>query len=246
MVSTKDNVDVFVRATTWRWPLYLMDISFERVGEIEQNNDSSLSEVDEKKHIAYTTGAIVSSVSLLESIINTTIFDIVQGTPAKARYDIDVPEVKKKIDSEYESIYNYEDENETLIYQDTLNKYNEILRFSGSEQFETGQGLHQEITFVIKLRNHLVHPKPENVTVQDETGRRKTFGEHQSLEGSLKGKYSKNPFSDTPVFEYLSYDCVRWASKSTIEFIDEFYSRLGAEPVYEETIKDLQINNLRG
>lgn len=244
MVSVDDSVEMRVRTTVWRWPLYLMNISFQEVERIETKYDDNLPDPVEREHTAFAAGAVVSSASFLEAIANTIIFDIEQETPAKERYDFELDKVKKQILGEYGSIY--QDKEKSLVYDEsTLNKYNRLLNYSGFEEFDKGEDPYQNAHSVVKFRNQTIHAKPENINRQHRTTPQSQYGDYSTLYGALQGKGAKNPYTNAPLFEYFSEDYSKWAVRSVIGFVDEFYSRLGEEPIYENTIKDLRLSEFR-
>ncbi|SDJ90347.1 hypothetical protein [Natronorubrum texcoconense] len=243
MVAVDDSVDVHVRTTVWKWPLYLMDSLLRDVEQIEADQSEKPSEPVKMEYTAKSAGCIISSAALLESVANTVIFDIEQGTPAMKRYEFDVEQVQSNIRSEYKSIYDEKDC--SFIYAKVPKKYDKILEFSGSPVFTRHQNPYQNASIVTKLRNQAIHAKPEYVTTQAEIGDTPTYGEYQSLQGALQGKAAKNPYSNAPLFEFFSHGYAEWAAQSVLQLIDEFYSRLGVVPIYETSIEELCLNELR-
>lgn len=245
MVSVDDSVEVHVRTTVWRWPLYLMNISVQEVERIEAEYDDDIPDPVEREHTAFAAGAVVSSASFLEAIANTIIFDIEQEIPAKERYDFDPDKVKEQILKEYGSIYQDNKENSIVYDEVTLGKYNSILNYTERKKFDKGKDIYQNANSVIKFRNQTIHAKPENINRQSRTSPQSQYGDYSSLYGALQGKGEKNPYTSAPLFEYFSEDYSKWAAHSVIRFVDEFYFRLGEDPVYENTIKDLRLSEFR-
>lgn len=245
MVVT-DSVSVYVRAVVWRWPLFLLNDCYIEVSSIESKYDEATEKIRDQ-HSAFGAGGIITSAALLESISNTIIFDIEQGTPAKDKYDFDVEYVQQKILDEYDSIYSA-DKKESFIYEKTEKKFDKLLEFTGSSTFNRGEGFYQEVGDLITFRNHTVHAKPENVP-HSFTGpspkKRPTYEKYSELSGALKGKAEKSPYASGPLYEYFSKGYVEWAANSSLQFMDEFYSKIGIDPPYEKAIENLKIDNVR-
>lgn len=242
-MKNKNNIAVHARATVWRWPLNLMNISVQRLEDIENDQNSDEKKQLKKQHLAFGAGAIISSVGFLESIANTVIFDIEQQTPAIDRYEFDVKKVRSEILDEYESIY--DNKHSSLVYEKTPKKYNELLNYASVQKFdESSDDLYQNVKSCIKFRDQLIHPKPENIPIQDEIDEPDIYGKHQSLQGALQGKGSSNPFTNAPLLRYLSHGYAKWAIKSVIRFTNEFYDRINTEPVYRDSIDKLMLSDL--
>lgn len=245
MVGVDDSIEMRVRTTVWRWPLYLMNLSIQEVERIESECDDNPPNSIERKHTALAAGAVVSSASFLEAIANTIIFDIEQEIPAKERYEFDPSEMRRQILKEYGSVYQ-DDKQKSLVYdEDTLGKYNSLLKFSTSKFFNQGENPYQDAASVVIFRNQTIHAKPENINRQDRTSPQSKYGDYSTLYGELQGKGTKNPYTSAPLFEYFSEDYSKWAARSVIRFVDEFYSRFGEEPIYKNAIKDLRLSEFR-
>lgn len=243
MVTVDDSADVHVRTAVWKWPLYLLDSLLRDLERIEAAQSEKPPEPVRMEYAAKSAGCIISSAAFLEAVANTIIFDIEQGTPAKKRYEFDVARVRANIRSEYASIYDTKDR--SFVYEQVPKKYDKILEYTGSSTLSKGQNPYQNASVVTKLRNQAIHAKPEYVAIQAEIGDTPTYGEYQSLRGALKGKARKNPHSNAPLFEFFSHGYAEWAARSVLQFIDEFYSRLGVAPIYEPSIEELRLNEFR-
>jgi hypothetical protein len=108
-----------------------------------------------------------------------------------------------------------------------LDKYQIVLAFCGKGRFQTSTLPYQDADLVIKLRNELMHYKPE------------TFGgeaEHKFLK-LLSSKFPRNPLlkgSRNPYFpdHCLGSPCAAWVVVSTTAFADEFFKTLAISPNY--------------
>src|SRR5262249_45431182 len=89
------------------------------------------------------------------------------------------------------------------------------------DPFKPGEDPYQSANNVIKLRDALVHYKPE---WDDESG------QHQNLENRLRAKFALNPYAPTGSLWFphqcLGAGCANWAVAKTRSFSDEFCVRL--------------------
>jgi len=188
-------------------------------GEIE-NTHSGPSRFD-IRHRAYVTNCIMSSVAFLEAAINELYQDC---------YDVHLSYVAPLASNVRETIADFwgmtEKENKSPI--SVLDKYQLTLRFSDNEPFKKGESPYQDVDLLIKIRNSLVHFKPESLG-----------GENvHKLENKLKGKFSENVLmagSGNPFFpdKVLGSGCTEWATASVRAWAEEFFKRLGVVPNYQ-------------
>jgi hypothetical protein len=98
-----------------------------------------------------------------------------------------------------------------------LEKYQYALTFKGKSKIPTGEQPYQDANALIRLRNALVHFKPEWHDEQDE---------HKKLEKQLIGKFAINAFiGENGVFfpqQCISYGCTQWAVRSALRFMEKF------------------------
>lgn len=104
-----------------------------------------------------------------------------------------------------------------------LERYQKVMKLRGIEPFERGLEPYQSVDVLIKLRNALVHFKPEWHDEQKE---------HRKLGERLRGEFALNPFitEGTGVLfpqRCMSYGCAKWAVDSTLAFMKEFSERMG-------------------
>ncbi|MGH8657397.1 MAG: hypothetical protein ACREV4_02620 [Gammaproteobacteria bacterium] len=108
-----------------------------------------------------------------------------------------------------------------------LDKYQLALRFAENEPFKKGESPYQEIDTLIKIRNELIHYKPESLG-----------GDNiHRLEARLRGKFLENSLmagSGNPYFpdKALGKGCADWSVASVTRFTDTFFSQLNIVPNY--------------
>lgn len=116
-----------------------------------------------------------------------------------------------------------------LEQKSILDKYQSVLSFRGVAEYETGKPPYQDVDGLIKLRNALVHFKPEWHDEQEL---------HRKIEGRLKGKFGINPaIGDKGVFfpqQCMSYGCAKWAVKTALQFMKDFSQRSGLPYRFEQ------------
>lgn len=164
--------------------------------EIENSGKSFGSFFDEE--ISCVSATVMLATASIEANINEYFSDI----------DKNFPELSEKI---RESAF-------TLIEKKSiLDKYQYALNFKGKSKMPTGAQPYQDANALIRLRNTLVHFKPEWHDEQDE---------HKKLEKQLIGKFEINHFvAEGSVFfplQCISYGCTQWAVKSALKFMEEF------------------------
>jgi hypothetical protein len=156
------------------------------------------------EEIAFVSAAVLLSVASLESNINEFLSE-----PEKLFLQLN-PEAHSVVVG-------------LLEKESILEKYNKVLALRGLEAFDKGSEPYQSVDILIKLRNALVHFKPEWHDEQKE---------HLELGKQLRGKFALNPFirEETGVLfpqRCMSYGCAKWAVESSLAFMKAFCERMG-------------------
>jgi len=109
-----------------------------------------------------------------------------------------------------------------LEQKSILDKYQAVLSFRGIAEYPTGESPYQDVDALIKLRNALVHFKPEWHDEQEL---------HRKIEGRLKGRFEINPaIGENSVFfpqQCMSYGCTKWAVYTSLAFMKNFSEHSG-------------------
>ncbi|MFT6420392.1 MAG: hypothetical protein ACJAWP_000612 [Porticoccus sp.] len=107
-----------------------------------------------------------------------------------------------------------------LEQKSILEKYQAVLSFRGVPEYPPGEPPYQDVDALIKLRNALVHFKPEWHDEQEL---------HRKIEGRLKGRFDINPaIGENGVFfpqQCMSYGCSMWAVNTSLAFMENFSER---------------------
>lgn len=159
--------------------------------------------------LSYTTGAIVLSCSAVEACINELFFE------AKDDVSSSSPRVLSRIV-----------EASVSLKCGVLDRYQVVLLSACREPFDKGTQPYQDADLLFRLRNSLVHFEPRWGTVQKEGSA------YTALREGLRSRsLHENPFADPdlPFFPMrcLSYDCARWAVRTSYGFVHRFLRRMG-------------------
>jgi len=150
---------------------------------------------------AAASGVVFASVASLESYVNELFVD----------HEIVFQEIRTEIMKKLWELY----ERKSI-----LEKYELALLIKNAEAFNHGHTLYQDVKAIIKLRNGLVHFKPEWFSKQKE---------HDKISKTLNGKATLSPFfsKTEPLFPrgWASYGTTKWIIKSVLNFILEFERR---------------------
>lgn len=172
------------------------------------------------QHRAYVTSAILSIVAFLEATINELYKDVADAHPS---YISSIDTESRRL---IQAFWQLTEERNRSPFS-ILDKYQMVLTFCRKEQFLTGASPYQDTDLVIKLRNELMHYKPESYGGE---------AQHKFLK-QLRGKFSENPLmtgAGNPYFpdHCLGSGCATWAVFSAKKFADEFFERLKMSPNY--------------
>lgn len=152
--------------------------------------------------ISYVSASILSSVASLEANINEIFVDA----------EMHFPEHKRELLHE---IWN------AIEQKSILEKYQMALALKTGEKLARGEAICQDADSLIKLRNGLVHFKPEWPDEQEI---------HKKIEQRLTSKFSLSPFIVGGAFfpqKCMSYGCAKWAVLSSLSFMSRFSQKAG-------------------
>ena len=110
---------------------------------------------------------------------------------------------------------------EVVDSESILRKYAIALSISAGKRLNLGIAPTQNADALIKLRNAVVHFRPEWLEDQDK---------HEKLSKVLQNKFTPSIFlPNEPIFPraWASHSFTVWALKTTVEFIDHFHTEAG-------------------
>ncbi len=106
-----------------------------------------------------------------------------------------------------------------------LEKFEFALLLKSAPAFDRGGSPYQDVSTIIRLRNGLMHFKPEWFSAQEE---------HAKLSKLLAYRATLCPFflKSEPLFPrgWTSHATVKWVIRSSLEFMLEFEHRAGIKP----------------
>jgi hypothetical protein len=181
-----------------------------RAAEIETaaTLTTQLSEEIRSQHRAYVTGAIFSAVAALESSINELYLEAQDRNPHTLK-GLD-PEKIALLGQFWPEIDGYS----------ILHKYQTALLIISAGNLDKGQSPYQNADSLIKLRNALVHYKPEWDNELDI---------HKKIETRLRNKFNECAFADQHVLWFphkcLGSGCAKWSVGTITAFMHEFCQR---------------------
>lgn len=178
--------------------------------KIEREFKKPLKDEIRTQYFSAVTASILMSVAALESKINELYLDAVDRNRLVFRG------VEEWIIDTLQERWPSLEEKPILV------KYQLALTVCKKEKFDKGQNPYQDTDRLITLRNALVHYKPEWDT---------DLNEHRKLESYLKGRFDVSPFSHVNDAFFpkkcIGHGCAAWSVITTINFMNEFYKRLG-------------------
>ncbi len=174
-----------------------------KIGEIECQNQSQPFGVFWEEILHYALGVAMLTVACIEGYANELYFEptAVAPTlnPAAATLIADL-----------------------LDREPILQKYSAALTLRHGTHLDFGIPAVQNADALIKLRNSVVHFRPEWYGEQNR--------QHEKLSKKLQHKFATSQFlPDDPVFPraWASHDFAKWALKSTVAFLKHFYEQAG-------------------
>jgi hypothetical protein len=187
----------------------------------EEKRDDSSPRFD-PEHRAYVMSAVVMAVSFLEATINELFAQAADGRLKGLNAD-----ATRRLSGCWGL--------EGFQTLSLLEKFNAAVLLTGNVPFTKGALPYQDVQLLVRLRNALVHYRPEWMTAASEAD---ATVERRRLEKSLKGKFPINPLiaKGNPFWpdKCLGYGCAKWAVESAVKFADEFFSRMGLPSPHDD------------
>lgn len=180
------------------------------------------------RHRSFVLGSLFSSVTFMEAAINEFISDATD-----TRQNIE-ESVGTDNTNWLSALWN----SNFIRHTSVLDKYQIVLEGLGRPRFDKGRNPYQDVATVVRLRNELVHYKPEFLA-GPESG-------HWT--DSLRPKFAPNALfpagsgnADFPG-RLLGHGCAEWAAESSLSFADAFFAQIGVQPKYEQVRDRLKLN----
>jgi hypothetical protein len=193
--------------------------------QIESNYDGIFSDELFSEHWSYVTGAIFATVSFLEATINELFADTVDHPNGELANHLDASTKLLMADMWKRGIPR------TAQYQ-IIEKYQIALTLARKTPFELDRPPFQDVQTLIIIRNALIHYEPVWASAEEEKAHKKILSLKQEK------KFALNPLrtgKSNPFFpdKCLSHGCAKWAFNSSVQFVEEFFSRMNIPVLYD-------------
>lgn len=166
-------------------------------------------EQDRSDHRAYATSAVIFSVAFLEGSINELYMEAVDGNRNSLS---GLSDQQIAILAELWQI---------VEQHPVLNKYQIALAVCGVQRFDKGAEPFQGTDGLVKIRNVLIHYRPEWDHELDE---------HKKIQERIGTRFRSSPFASSTHLWFphqcLGAGCARWSVQQAECFIREFCQRL--------------------
>ncbi len=181
-----------------------------------------------RPHHAYVCGAVFFSFAAVDSAINELFVDAAHGYPHHQRTL--TAEQARLLASMWKHVKRRRIDE----------RYDVALSLLGQEEFNRRAEPWKSFDLAKQVRNALVHWQPESVSGAPE------IPETSSEE--LERKFGDCPFELNPFHgegdaffptKLLGAGFATWAYRTCINFMDEFFRRIGLEPVYQGRVPTL-------
>jgi len=196
-------------------------------GRIERERETGF----HMDHRAYATATIIESVAFLEAAINELLADAADGHHTEGWTGVLEDSALMRMQRMWPQISR----------ASMLDKYQITLTLADKDPLNTGSNPYQDASLLIKLRNRLVHFRPESLLAGQPDD---AVGDHE-IERGLKKKFEANRLlkaSGNPWFpdKCLGHGSSEWAVRSSLAFADDFFvGRMGIKPNYDSVRDEL-------
>ncbi len=166
-------------------------------------------EAEKTNHRAFVTGAVIFSVCHIEAAINELYTSVSGDLPLTVGGRVDP---KRALLTELW---------EVLEKYPTLTKYQVVLAACGCPVFEKDRDPYQATGLLIRVRNALIHYRPERSHALDE---------HKKLRDRLSNRFPDNRLAEPGCLWFphlcLGAGCAAWAVATVESFMADFRGRL--------------------
>jgi hypothetical protein len=177
---------------------------------LEGLDPAGVSEMIRMEHRSYAIGAVIAAASYLEAAINELYLEAVD------RNRNTFPPERLRLAELMSHVW------EDVEQMTVLAKYQVALTLAEVQPYPKGENPHQAVDGLLRLRNALVHYKPEWDTELEE---------HRRLEERLGKRFKQSRLSSPrqAFFPHrcLGHGCAAWATTTALGFYRDFMVRLG-------------------
>jgi len=200
---------------------------------LENKYDGNYNQELFTEHKAYVTNTIFSSICFLEATINEIFCDAIDSP-------VRIDTLGKDKIRLLANMWNL-DVPRTASYP-VVDKYQIALTLLEKPLFDRGVSPFQDVQVLVQLRNALMHYEPEwflgNSSSNSESEKL------NKLSKKLKGKFEVSKIYEgtgNPFFpdKCLGYGCAKWAVLNSIDFVDNFFGKIGMKSTFDHVRHNL-------
>lgn len=200
--------------------------------QIEKSYDGILTDELIAEHRSYVIGSIFAAVSFLEATINEVFADTVDHPNGELASPLDPATKQLMADMWKRGIP------KTAHYQIT-EKFQIALTLARKPLLELTNSPFQDVQTLITIRNDLIHFEPVWTSIESEKAHKRILSLQQEK------KFTFNPLIITPGNPFypdkcLSYGCAAWAVSNSIQFVEDFLSRMSIPVLFDQIIKNIK------
>lgn len=193
--------------------------------QVEQRYDGSFSSDLMADHWSYATGAIFAAASFLEATINEVFADTVDHPEGELAAPLDAMTKQLMADMWKRDIPR------TAHYQ-IIEKFQIALTLARKPLLDLSRPPFQDVQTLIIIRNNLIHFEPVWTSVEAEKAHKRILSLQQEK------KFAFNPLitsAGNPFYpdKCLGHGCAKWAVVNSIQFVEDFYTRMGIPVLFD-------------
>lgn len=163
------------------------------------------------QHRAYVMAVVMESVAFLEAFVNELLQDCADGASSATGG------LSSDVIHELATYWADHDRDGTLV------KYRMARLLATGQDVDTGRRPHDDVKYLIKFRNWLVHYQPRDIGQESPA----------KVIDHVRGRFDENPFLDPGGAAWfpdyaLSASCARWTISSVRAYAKEFCEAIGS------------------
>lgn len=193
--------------------------------QIEKNYGGIFSADLIADHWSYVTGALFAATSFLEATINEVFADTVDHPDGELASHLDATTKELMADMWKRDIPR------TAHYQ-IIEKFQIALTLARKPLLDLSRSPFQDVQTLIIMRNDLIHFEPVWTSVEAEKAHKRILSLQQEKKFALNPLITSagNPFYPD---KCLGHGCAKWAVSNSIQFAEDFFSRMGIPVLFD-------------
>ena len=225
-ISPKGDLFLGVRSHASTWMLRSAMRFTDQAKRIEDDHPGEWKSPHVEEHKDLVIAAVLGAATFLEAMVNELFADASDNLETSGDRSL-APLSKKAICL----MSDWWRETKQGV-EGTLAKYQLLLEFNCQEKLDKGAEPYQSADLLLKLRNKLIHYRPETVYV----------GDSNRFENRLSGRFPGNGLVASKTSNYwlncvLGAGCSQWSHETARALADEVVNRIGITPMYQRILK---------